>query len=225
MAGKQQDSDGSKKQQILIAVLLVVFLLVSLHDKYLPFLGRYLIVNDKLNKSDAVFVFGGSIPNRIIEAVELYREGYSKLIIISKYPKPDGYDHINTLGISYPEGHDINRTIAVQMGVPENKIIIFPKRARSTLEEIVLLNEYLKSHNLTSVILVSTKSHTRRISLMFSDITGDDIKAYTRYANYDSYNPDLWWKDRNSLRQTLFEYQKIIYYLLVDRKEVNSRSR
>jgi uncharacterized SAM-binding protein YcdF (DUF218 family) len=213
-----------RKLHILYALILVILLAASIHDKILPYLGYYLIVNDVVNKSDAIFVFGGSVPNRIIEAVELYKEGFSELIIISKYPKPEGYDYIHSIGISYPEGHDINRNIALQMGVPQNNIIIFPKRAGSTLEELVLLNEYLKSHELTSVILVSTKSHTKRISFMFSDISGGDIKVYTRYTKYDSYDPDLWWKDRNSLRQTLFEYQKIIHYILIDKKRVNSLS-
>jgi len=221
MDERQQPQYGSNKHKILISVVLVVFLLVLLHDKYLPFFGNYLIADDRISNSDAIFVFGGSIPNRIIEAVGLYWQGYSRLIIISKYPEPEGYEYLKSLGISYPEGHEINKNIAVEMGVPENNVVILPDRAGSTFEELVQLNGYLNEHNLKSIILVSSKSHTRRISIIFSEISGGKFKTSTRFARHDSYDPDHWWKDRNSLRQTIFEYQKLIHYLLADRKKIN----
>ena len=216
---------GSNPRKLIVVIavfVIAVFLLLSLREKYLPYFGHYLVIEQEVKISDAIFVFGGSVPNRIIEAVNLFKNGYSDLIIISKFPKPEGYDYLKKIGVSFPEGHETSKYIAHQMGVPEKNIVIFPKRTSSTFEELILLSGYLKSRNMSSVILVSSKSHTRRISIIFSDISGGDIKSQVIYTRFDGYNPDSWWKDRNSLRQTLFEYQKIIHHLLIDRNKISS---
>jgi uncharacterized SAM-binding protein YcdF (DUF218 family) len=201
-------------------ILLVIFSLFLFRNEYLPYAGNFLVAEDPLEKADAIFVFGGSIPNRIIEAVDIYKQGFAPLIIISKYPKPEGYKFLEEKGISYPEGHDINKSIALRLGIPESNIIITKYRAGSTLEELKLLKTYCLENNFKTIILVSTKSHTKRISLLFSDIAEGKIEGIVRYTRYDSYNPNKWWKDRNSLRQTMFEYQKLLHHLIVDRKNI-----
>ena len=205
---------------LALFILLVILCLFLFRNRYLPYAGNFLVIEDNLEKADAIFVFGGSIPNRIIEAVDIYKKGYAPLIIISKYPKPEGYKYLEEKGITYPEGHDINKSIALSLGIPESNIIITRNRAGNTLEELMLINEYCLENNIKKIILVSTKSHTKRISKIFLDIAGDKIKGIVRYTGYDSYNPDKWWNDRHSLRQTMFEYQKLLHHLIVDKKKI-----
>jgi len=215
-------ANGNNKRAYYLAlfILLVILCLFLFANRYLPYAGNFLVVEDSLEKADAIFVFGGTIPNRIIEAVDIYKKGYAPLIIISKYPKPEGYKYLEENGITYPEGHDINKSIAISLGIPENSIMITNYRAGSTFEELMLLNEYCLENNIKKIILISTKSHTKRISKIFSDIAGDKTKGIVRYTGYDSYNPDRWWKDRHSLRQTMFEYQKLLHHLVVDKRKI-----
>lgn len=201
-------------------IFLAVLCLYLFRNSYLPAAGNYLVIQDDLEKADAIFVFGGSVPNRIIEAAEIYKKGYAPLIIISKYPRPGGYEYLKNKGISYPEGHDINKSIAQKLGIPKKSIVITKDRNTSTFEELVRLNKFCKNNNFNKVILVSTKSHTKRISKIFTDISEGKIKGIVRYTNYDSYDPKNWWKDRSSLRQTLFEYQKLLHHFLVDKKKI-----
>ncbi|MGI9533407.1 MAG: hypothetical protein ACR2NW_00515, partial [Thermodesulfobacteriota bacterium] len=83
----------------VLLILLVMLCLFLFREKYLPYFGDYLVVEDPLEKADAIFVFGGSVPNRIIEAADIYTEGYAPVIIISKYPKPIGYKFLKDKGI------------------------------------------------------------------------------------------------------------------------------
>jgi len=212
--------NNKRAYYLALFILLIILCLFLFANRYLPYAGNFLVVEDSLEKADAIFVFGGSIPNRIIEAVDIYNQGFAPLIIISKYPKSEGYKYLEERNISFPEGHNINRSIALSLGIPENRILITNIRAGSTLEELMLLNEYCLDNNIKKIILVSTKSHTKRISKIFLDIAGDKIKGIVRYTKYDNYNPDKWWKDRHSLRQTLFEYQKLLYHLVVDKKKI-----
>jgi len=212
--------NNKRAYYLALFILLIILCLFLFRNRYLPYAGNFLVVEDSLEKADAIFVFGGSIPNRIIEAVDIYNQGFAPLIIISKYPKSEGYKYLEEKGITYPEGHDINKSIALSLEIPENSIMITNYRAGSTFEELMLLNEYCLENNIKKIILVSTKSHTKRISKIFSDIAGDKIKGIVRYTKYDNYNPDKWWKDRHSLRQTLFEYQKLLYHLVVDKKKI-----
>ena len=212
--------NNKRAYYLALFILLIILCLFLFRNRYLPYAGNFLVVEDSLEKADAIFVFGGSIPNRIIEAVDIYNQGFAPLIIISKYPKPEGYKYLEQRNISFPEGHNINRSIALSLGIPENSILITNYRAASTLEELILLKNFCLEKNIKKIILVSTKSHTKRISKIFSDIAGDKIKGILRYTGYDSYNPDRWWKDRHSLRQTMFEYQKLLHHLVVDKKKI-----
>ena len=212
--------NNKRAYYLTLFILLVILCLFLFRNRYLPYAGNFLVVEDNLEKADAIFVFGGSIPNRIIEAADIYNQGFAPLIIISKYPKPEGYKYLEEKGITYPEGHDINKSIALSLGIPENSIMITNYRTASTFEELILLKNFCLEKNYKKIILVSTKSHTKRISKIFLDIAGDKIKGVVRYTGYDSYNPDKWWNDRHSLRQTMFEYQKLLHHLIVDKKKI-----
>lgn len=212
--------ENKRAYSLTLFIFLAALCLYVFRAQYLPYAGRYLVVEDNLEKADAIFVFGGSIPNRIIEAAEIYKNGFSPLIIISKYPKPEGYKYLSDKGILLPEGHDITKSIAVRMGIPEENLLVTEYRNTSTFEELVRLIEFCRENKFEKVILVSTKSHTRRISKIFSDLSGGHVKEIVRYTRFDSYNPDDWWRDRNSLRQTVFEYQKLLYHMLADRDNI-----
>ncbi|NIU87989.1 MAG: hypothetical protein GWN56_12155 [Nitrosopumilaceae archaeon] len=207
---------------LALFIFLAVLCLFLLRNKYLPYAGSFLVVENKLEKADAVFVFGGSVPKRIIEAAGIYKQGYAPIIIISRHPKPEGYKFLKEKGISFPEGHDINKSVALGLGIAEKNIIITKRRAASTFEELVLLNKLCLEKKYKKIILVSSKYHTKRISKIFSDISKGKVKGIIRYARYDSYDPKNWWKDRSSLRQTIFEYQKLLHHFLVDRGKIRN---
>jgi len=208
---------GKRHRLIIFAVLVMIILGVAgFRDAILTSIGEYLITEDPLEKADAIIVLSGSLPDRMMEAVDIYKEGYAPLIILTKELKPEGYDELLKSGIKIPEGHDLNQAIAVKLGVPESALVIIDKRADSTYSEAEVVYGFLKKRDLKSVILVTSKYHTTRAKIIFNHVTHGEIKIITRPSKYDSFDPKNWWKERRHLRWTVFEYQKLLHYYLFD---------
>lgn len=209
---------ANRRKLIALALFaLIIFGLVAYRNSILTSVGEYLITQAPLEKADAILVLGGSVPDRMFEAVNIYREGYAPLIVLTKGPQPQGYDELLRLGISVPEGHELNVMVAEKLGVPESTILIIDKRADSTYSELQTVNkDFLKKEGLKSVILVTSKSHTTRATKIFKHVTNGEIKVITRPSRYDSFDPKNWWKVRRDLGLTIFEYQKLIHYYLFD---------
>ena len=179
--------------------------------------GQYLITEDPLEKADAIILLGGSVPDRTLEAIDIYKGGYAPLIVFTMGPKPEGYDELIDRGIKLPEGHDLTKLIGLKLGVPESDLVIIDKRADSTYSELqIIYKDFLKKNNIKSVILVTSKYHTTRAKKIFNDVTNREIKVIARPSKYDSFNPKKWWAERRYRRQTVFEYQKLLHHYLFD---------
>ena len=74
----------SKKILLVLVFLLAFFILAGIF--MVPSLGQWLVVNDELKESDVILVLMGSVYDRILEAVDLYNEGYSdRIVLINSY--------------------------------------------------------------------------------------------------------------------------------------------
>jgi uncharacterized SAM-binding protein YcdF (DUF218 family) len=206
------------RRRLLITSLFILVIAGSVYyyrDSILISLGEYLITAYPLEKADAIAVLAGSVPDRILEGIDIYKEGYAPLIILTKEEKPPAYDELLRLGIKIPEGYDINRMIALKLGVPAASIAIVDERSDSTYSEEQVLYGFLKKRNLKSVILVTSKYHTTRATKLFNFITNGRIKLITRPSKYDTFDPRNWWKVRRDMKQVLFEYQKLVDYCFI----------
>lgn len=200
-----------------LLMLLTVGLAFLYRESILIGMGEYLITKDSLEKADAIVVLSGSVPDRILEAVDIYEQGYAPLIVLTKEEEREGYERLLRLGIKIPEGHELNEMIARKLGVPGSSITIVDGRADSTYTEAQVSYDFFKKKDIKSIILVTSKSHTTRATQIFSYVTaGGGIKIITRPSKYDTFNPKKWWKVRNYRRQTLFEYEKFVHYYLID---------
>ncbi|HSE84246.1 MAG TPA: YdcF family protein [Thermodesulfobacteriota bacterium] len=209
----------TRRQKAVFFILLIILaasLIAVYHEAILVSLGEYLITEQRLEKADAIFILGGSVPDRILEGIDVYKQGYAPVIILSREQKPRGYDALLKLGIKLPEGYDLNRMIATKLGVPASSIFVINRRVNSTYMEMQVLHDFLKEKNIKSVILVSSKSHTTRVTKLFNFVNnGKKIKGITRPSKYDDFDPENWWKSRDQTKQIIFEYQKLIHYYLI----------
>jgi uncharacterized SAM-binding protein YcdF (DUF218 family) len=207
------------RRRLLIASLFILVIAGSIYyyrDSILISLGEYLVTEYPLEKADAIAVLSGSVPDRILEAIDIYKQGYAPIIILTKEEKPPGYDELLSLGIKVPEGYDINQIIALKLGVPAASIVIINERTNSTYSEEQALYNFLRKRNLKSVILVTSKYHTTRATKLFNVVVeGEKVKLITRPSKYDTFDPRNWWKVRRDLKQVLFEYEKLVHYYFI----------
>ena len=69
------------------AALITLGLVIVIALAAFPQLGPWLVVEDPLDKADAIVVLGGTMYERPLEAVDLYNAGYApKIFLIREIP-------------------------------------------------------------------------------------------------------------------------------------------
>jgi uncharacterized SAM-binding protein YcdF (DUF218 family) len=204
-----------RRALIAAAVLLVATVVAA--PRVLPAVGWFLIEDDPAAHADAIVVLAGSYPDRILEGVQLYHDGVAPRILICPEPDTAGFRRATELGVKIPRPYDINRMVAEQLGVPPQAIEILHHGGDSTFGEAeAVLAEALR-RGYTSIVLVTSKYHTRRAAAIYRFLAAGKVQVSVRAARDDDFRPERWWRDRLSARRLIIEYEKWVSFLLVDR--------
>ena len=178
-----------------------------------PFLGRLLVAEDPLQPADAIVVLAGSRADRWLEAIDLRAAGHAEPIVLSRGARGDGEGYLESRGIRLPDGAEIARAAMIELGVPAEAVAFLPGTADSTAEEAVLVRRLAESSGWHRVIVVTSKLHTRRARLAFRrELRGTGIEPLVRASRYDGAEPSSWWRTRRGVRDTLFEWIKLVAY-------------
>ncbi len=151
----------------------------------------------------------------MLEAVDLYKEGISDLVLLTKPVKPIGYKKLETLGAGYPQYHETKLQIALKLGVDKEDIVILNERVSNTYSEAAVAKEFMHENNLQSLSVVTSKLHSKRASMIFNDVLKDGFEIYMRPSRYDPYDPYDPQIVRMYTKGIFYEYQKIIFYKLI----------
>ena len=207
------------KLKVVGAGLLLVALGLGMvyRDAFLVACGDYLISDGALDKAGAILVLSGGVPERMLEAVDLYKEGYAPRIVITKAEEPENQNLLRALGVVDPEVHEVNLQIAAKLDIPDSAITVLEPRVNSTYRELEVLRDYCLAQGIQSVILVTSKPHTTRSYKIFQHLAEGRIKAISRPSRYDTFNSQSWWKDRGMAKEVFYEYQKLVNFYLVER--------
>jgi uncharacterized SAM-binding protein YcdF (DUF218 family) len=179
--------------------------------------GRFLIAEDAPQQSDAIVVLSGSFPDRILEAVALYRDGYARQVVLCREPENHALNLLRERGVEMQPGYERNRYVAEKLGVPPQAISVVGESAGSTFGEARQVLRYARERGFGSILLVTSKIHTRRAAVIYRHLAGDRIRILTRPARDDSFRPETWWKNRAQVRRVFIEYQKLLVFFLLDR--------
>jgi len=182
--------------------------------------GRYLVTEETPEKADAIVVLSGSFPDRILEAVDLYAAGFAPLIVLCREPENAGFKQLRERGVVLPRGYELNQSVAEQLGVPSDAIIVVDRADSSTFSEARRVLDFLSRRGIAKILLVTSKFHTRRAGAIYRHLAGGKLRIITRPARYDRFDPDRWWRDRLWVRRVVIEYQKLLLFELFDRWRV-----
>jgi uncharacterized SAM-binding protein YcdF (DUF218 family) len=201
----------------LLAAIAVAGLLYAARRPLLIAIGSFLIVQDEPTRADAIVVLSGSIPDRILQAVDLYKAQLAPRIILTQEPPLPGLADLRARGVYLPEHHEQNRDIAQQLGVPPAAISVMSTPSWSTLTEAQALAGYLQTQGIKSILLVTSKAHARRARMVFRAVANGNLQIRVCPSHYDPFAADGWWQRRPSVRRVVIEYGKLLNYLLIDR--------
>jgi len=158
-------------------------------------LGRWLVVGDPLERASAAVVLSGGAPFRAIEAATLYRDGWVREVWITRASNPAEDAILARLRFDLDvRDESSNRLILEHLGVSRSDIRILEPGARNTAEEVQIIARELTRMERDSVILVTSKPHSRRVRATWRALVGGIPRALVRYADSDPFDGHRWWE-------------------------------
>ena len=170
--------------------------------------GRLLVVSDPLQSARSIVVLGGHVPFRAMEAAAVYKQGWAAEVWLTQ-----GADHpddiaLKDLGVDRLKDHMLSRQVLLKLGVPDEAIRILPGHNENTADEVRTIASYLKTSGGATprVVLITSKSHTRRVRVLWHRLIGSSPEAIVRYAHDDPFQPDRWWRSKQSAEFVAHEW-------------------
>ena len=173
-------------------------------------MGNFLITEDPPARVDEVFVLGGAIVDRGIEAANVYRQGISDRFIFTGAPIPTA---LEGLGIDSTEAA-CTRNEAVRSGLPLANTVVLNK-GTSTFEEAEALLAQAVADGADTVMIISSRFHLRRVGRVFRKrFDGSGITILLHGAPSQTFDERTWWTSEEGLIMVNNEYVKLGYYWL-----------
>ena len=170
----------------LILFLIFLSLLAFLN------LGRWLDKEDPPQKAAAIAVLSGRMPSRALEAARLYNQGYAPQVWLSYSVEPGAT--LEKLSVPYAGEEFYDRLLLLHEGVPDSAIHILAPPIVNTADEMRTFGQALRKENLHRIIIVTSKAHARRASVLWKHLAVKDGEAIVRGASGDGYDPAHWWR-------------------------------
>lgn len=159
---------------------------------------------DQLESSDIIVVPGGSHPQLIERAAELFHSGLAPYILPS-----GGYNSkINQTEWDYLS------EIAINMGVPQESILK-EDQAKSTFDNARNSWEIIKERNIEvrKVIMICKAQHSRRALMTYQTIFPLDIRfLIDPIIDKNNITRENWYLDEIKIRAVMGEMEKISKY-------------
>lgn len=209
-----------KKISIIWKPASIILLLLVAWFVVIPWLGSFLVYDTPLQSSDAIVILMGSIPDRVLQSYEIYQQGYAPLILMVPTYQT-GMEHLDKYDIEIPTNAHISQSALLDLGIPEEAIILLPGSAQSTKDEARAIYQYLQTNNeIESIILVSSAHHLRRAAMIFRRQLKNlnrEITVIPRPSSYTDFHARHWYKDRQSAKYVATEWLKLISWIVFER--------
>jgi uncharacterized SAM-binding protein YcdF (DUF218 family) len=165
--------------------------------------GRWLVVEDALQKASAIAILSGRMPSRALEAARVYRQGYAPRVWLTHSTEPGAT--MEKLGVPYVGEETYNKQILMREGVPESAIQVLEPPIVNTADEMTTIGVALRKENQGTVIIVTSKAHTRRVRALWNRLAAKDGAAIVCGDSADGFDPGHWWRDTSDALDVLRE--------------------
>ncbi|NNE66290.1 MAG: YdcF family protein [Pyrinomonadaceae bacterium] len=198
------------KLMFAAAVLFALWVLTA------PFLARGLIVERQIEKADVIFVLSGSAAyrERTEMAAELYEQGIADEVVLSDDGEMAGWSQEDQ---GNPRFVELARRSLIKNGVDKSSVVILAPVVSGTIDEARAFAERAKQEDWKSVMLVTSKYHTRRAAAAFEKETHSEaVNVGVKPALPGRRTPGeyTWWFSPRGWKHVGGEYLKSAYYWL-----------
>ena len=103
--------------------------------------------------------------------------------------------------------------ILEMFGVPRERVLsISVEDAYDTVTEASAVGKKIIRHGYGSIIITTSKYHSRRAHYIWTKMYKDKFAIYTVAAKADPFDPEAWWKEGRQIRWVMAEYGAWVYY-------------
>jgi uncharacterized SAM-binding protein YcdF (DUF218 family) len=166
-------------------------------------IGNWLVVEDPLAPAPVAVVLSGEMPVRAREAAEIYRTGTVKQVWITR--PADVTAEMREIGIDYLGESFYNQSVLLHLHVPIEATRVLDPEIYNTQDEIRVISDQARAAGIHSVIIVTSKAHTRRVHAIWKKMVGSDPALIVRYAREDTFDPQHWWRHTGDVLQVVRE--------------------
>jgi uncharacterized SAM-binding protein YcdF (DUF218 family) len=195
-------SRGIRRAAVVLAVLGVLVVLLPWGARGL---GQWLVVADPLEPARAIVVLSGRIPFRAMEAASIYRAGWAPEVWLTAEARTPEEVALDGLGIQVLRGDAYNRKVLERLAVPARAIRVLRGDVWNTVDEVRLVARELGTGGADRVILVTSKTHSRRVRATWSAVSGSSSRAIVRYAREEPFDTEQWWRHTRTALQVSWE--------------------
>lgn len=141
------------------------------------------IAGSECDSADAIVVVsGGNTPARTMAGVEMYKNGWAPVIIFSGAARDK----------TGPSNAAAMKSLALEQGVPSEAILV-DEESETTQQNAQRVRAILESHEMDSIILVTSGYHQRRANLEFNKFVGENVTIRNHPVANDGDWGWWWW--------------------------------
>jgi uncharacterized SAM-binding protein YcdF (DUF218 family) len=181
---------GQGMNIIKAIITLVVVALFAITALFIDFTYKTFSYRQISGKADAIVVLAGG-KGRVEEGVRLFRESRAEYLFL--------------VGVDPAvRKSDLYRP---QQGDPSAEKVILEKASRNTLENAIFGRDLIVSHDIRSIILITSRYHLKRSSILFRNSLPKDIAIYP-YPVDSNKLKESWWSHGGSFQLLFREFYK-----------------
>lgn len=172
-----------------------------------------LVVRDEpVDPADMIVVSIDSDGAGALEAADLVHSGVAKRVAVFQDPPSEEDFEFIRRGLPYEDAGARQICQLNMLGVTD---VTHIGRIDGTESEGKLLAQWAEQQHLGSIVVVSTKDHSRRMRRVLDrDMKDRPTQVTVRAARYSTFDPDRWWESRTGVRTEVFELQKLLFDFL-----------
>jgi hypothetical protein len=209
-------SRASRWVPILVVVALVAVTIIavsSVRESLLRAAGWALVINEPISPADIIVLSSDSRGAGALEAADLVQSGIATRVAVFSDP-PTGEDHeFIRRGLPYEDAAARQIRQLKWLGVTD--VVQIPRTEAETEAgtegEGQLLPPWCDQHQFRSIVLVTTRDHSRRFRRVLNRVMkAHPTRVTVQPTRYSSFDPDRWWKTRGGIRIEIAELQKLV---------------
>ncbi len=201
--------------RLLGALVLLAGVGVLVSPFILRAVGRFLVIADSLEPSDAIVVMAGEVPFRQLEAARLFHQGLAPWIILTREHERPGRRKLRELGLEPTERRELARMVLERLNVPRGAIRFVNASGVNSADELASIRRLAVAEGFRHIIIVSSPHHMRRIRVIWKQGANPAVEARLHPAlEEDGFDPDRWWTSRVGAEYLVHEYFGILNFLL-----------